>query len=131
MKISIATWNVNSVRAHIDTLQQFLADRQPDILCLQEIKVTNEAFPLELFKANGYVHHALHGQKAYHGVAIFSKKSVPLEKLHAGTGAALNRLVMSIALCQAEWSSTISMCRREVTSQMCGSTTNLNINWIS
>ena len=81
MKISIATWNVNSVRAHIDTLQQFLTNRQPAVLCLQEIKVTNEAFPLELFKANGYVHHALHGQKAYHGVATFSKKSVPLEKI--------------------------------------------------
>ena len=81
MKISIATWNVNSVRAHIDTLQQFLTNRQPDVLCLQEIKVTNEAFPLELFEVNGYIHHAIHGQKAYHGVAIFSKKSFPLEKI--------------------------------------------------
>ncbi|SVC26633.1 uncharacterized protein METZ01_LOCUS279487, partial [marine metagenome] len=40
VKISIATWNINSVRAHIETLQQFLIDRQPDVLCLQEIKVT-------------------------------------------------------------------------------------------
>ena len=81
MKISIATWNINSVRAHINTLQQFLTNRQPDILCLQETKVTNESFPLELFLANGYVHYALHGQKAYHGVAIFSKKSIPLENI--------------------------------------------------
>ena len=81
MKISIATWNINSVRAHINTLQQFLINRQPDILCLQETKVTNESFPLELFLANGYVHYALHGQKAYHGVAIFSKKSIPLRNI--------------------------------------------------
>ena len=83
MKISIATWNVNSVRAHLPTIEQFLANRQPDVLCLQEIKVTNEIFPLELFEANGYVHHALHGQKAYHGVAIFAKAAVPLERIMA------------------------------------------------
>ena len=81
MKISIATWNVNSVRAHIATIEQFLAARQPDVLCLQEIKVTNELFPLELFEAHGYVHHALHGQKAYHGVAIFAKAALPLGKV--------------------------------------------------
>ncbi len=81
MKISIATWNVNSVRAHLSTIEQFLADRQPDILCLQEIKVANEIFPLELFEAHGYVHQALHGQKAYHGVAIFAKSEIPLEKV--------------------------------------------------
>ncbi|MDP7547837.1 MAG: exodeoxyribonuclease III, partial [Alphaproteobacteria bacterium] len=60
MKISIATWNVNSVRSHLFTIEQFLAARQPDVLCLQEIKVTNDIFPLELFDAHGYVHHALH-----------------------------------------------------------------------
>ena len=49
MKISIATWNVASVRAHLSTIEQFLAERQPDVLCLQEIKVTNDLFPLELF----------------------------------------------------------------------------------
>ena len=85
MKISIATWNVNSVRAHLDTIEQFLKERQPDVLCLQEIKVTNDIFPLELFEANGYVHHALNGQKAYHGVAILAKAALPLEKITAKT----------------------------------------------
>ena len=81
MKISIATWNVNSVRAHLATIEQFLAARQPDVLCLQEIKVTNDVFPVELFNAHGYVHHALHGQKAYHGVAILAKAALPLKKV--------------------------------------------------
>lgn len=80
MRLKIATWNINSVRSHMDTVRQFDAEHAPDILCLQETKVTDELFPLEAFEAMGYKHHAIKGQKAYHGVATFSRE-LPLEKV--------------------------------------------------
>jgi exodeoxyribonuclease-3 len=72
-KLKIATWNVNSVRHRIHLVTRFLRDEQPDILCLQETKVLNELFPAEAFRKLGYVHQAINGQKAYHGVAMLSK----------------------------------------------------------
>jgi exodeoxyribonuclease-3 len=72
-KVKLATWNVNSVRFRIQLIARFLREAQPDVLCLQETKVTDDLFPAAAFHKLGYVHHALHGQKAYHGVAILSK----------------------------------------------------------
>jgi exodeoxyribonuclease-3 len=72
-KLRIATWNINSVRARILLVERFLKEWQPDVLCLQETKVANELFPREAFDALGYTHHAIHGQKGYHGVATLSK----------------------------------------------------------
>lgn len=72
--MKIATWNVNSVRHRINLVTRFLRDEQPDVLCLQETKVLNELFPAEAFRKLGYVHQAIHGQKAYHGVAVLAKK---------------------------------------------------------
>ena len=72
--MKIATWNINSVRHRIHLVTRFLRDEQPDVLCLQETKVLNELFPAEAFRKLGYVHQAIHGQKAYHGVAILAKK---------------------------------------------------------
>ncbi len=69
----VATWNINSVRHRIGLVTRFLRDQQPDILALQETKVVNELFPAEAFAKLGYTHHAIHGQKAYHGVAILSR----------------------------------------------------------
>ena len=68
----IATWNVNSVRQRLDQLQAWLKERQPDIVCLQEIKCTDEAFPREPLEALGY-NVAVHGQKTFNGVALLSK----------------------------------------------------------
>ena len=68
----IATWNVNSVRQRLDSLKAWLAERNPDIVCLQEIKCVDEAFPHEVFEALGY-NVAVHGQKAFNGVALLSK----------------------------------------------------------
>lgn len=68
----IATWNVNSVRQRLDSLQAWLAERQPDIVCLQEIKCVDEAFPREPLEALGY-NVAVHGQKTFNGVALLSK----------------------------------------------------------
>lgn len=76
--MKIATWNVNSVRLRIDTAAEFLAREKPDVFCLQEIKVATELFPGEAFAKLGYVHQAVHGQKAYNGVAILSR--LPFER---------------------------------------------------
>lgn len=81
--MKIATWNINSVRLRIDLVLQFLKEEQPDALCLQEIKCTNDQFPAKALKAAGYVHQAVSGQPGYHGVAIVSKsplKDVTAEK---------------------------------------------------
>ena len=71
--LTIATWNINSVRLRLPLVLQFLADYAPDILCLQEIKCPNELFPREAFVEAGYPHLAVHGQKGYHGVATVSR----------------------------------------------------------
>ncbi len=71
--MKIATWNINSVRHRIQLVTRFLRDQAPDVLALQETKVTNDLFPAEAIKKLGYVHQAIHGQKAYHGVAILSR----------------------------------------------------------
>ncbi len=68
----IATWNVNSVRQRMDSLVAWLAERQPDIVCLQEIKCVDGAFPREPLEALGY-NVAVHGQKTFNGVALLSK----------------------------------------------------------
>src|SRR5436305_15023187 len=76
----IATWNVNSVKQRVDNLTAWLSERRPDIVFLQETKCVDEAFPREPFEALGY-NVAVHGQKAFNGVAVFSK--FPLEDVTA------------------------------------------------
>jgi exodeoxyribonuclease-3 len=71
--MQIATWNVNSVKARIETVLGWLKEAKPDIACLQEIKCEDENFPRLEFEALGY-NLALHGQKSYNGVAILSKR---------------------------------------------------------
>jgi exodeoxyribonuclease III len=71
--MKIATWNVNSVKARLDAVTTWLAEAAPDIVCLQEIKTTDEGFPAEVFESLGY-NSAVHGQKSYNGVAILSKR---------------------------------------------------------
>ena len=71
--VKLATWNVNSVRAREERLLRWLASSRPDIVCLQELKVTEEAFPFEPLRAAGY-HAAVHGQRTYNGVAILSRE---------------------------------------------------------
>src|SRR3979411_3066622 len=68
----IATWNVNSLKQRIDNLAAWLAERQPDIVCLQETKCVDGAFPRAQLEALGY-NLAIHGQKTFNGVAILSK----------------------------------------------------------
>ena len=68
----IATWNVNSIKQRTENLAAWLKERQPDVVCLQETKCVDEGFPREPFEALGY-NVAIHGQKAFNGVAILSK----------------------------------------------------------
>ncbi|NEW87236.1 exodeoxyribonuclease III [Rhodopseudomonas sp. WA056] len=81
MTIRVATWNVNSVRQRLDHLVSWLKDSQPDVVCLQEIKCVDEAFPREPIEALGY-NVVTHGQKTFNGVALLSK--YPLEEANPG-----------------------------------------------
>jgi len=69
---SLTTWNVNSVRTRLDHVLTYLADREPDILCLQETKVEDPLFPRAPFMELGY-HLTLHGSKGLAGVATLTK----------------------------------------------------------
>ena len=71
--VRIATWNINSIRPRIALINRFVEAYDPDVLCLQEIKVANEHFPLAAIAKLGFPHIATHGQKNYHGVAILSR----------------------------------------------------------
>jgi len=73
MPLKIATWNINSVRLRIELVAGFAAAEQPDVICLQETKCPDDAFPLKRFRQLGYEHAALSGQKGYHGVAVLSR----------------------------------------------------------
>jgi exodeoxyribonuclease III len=73
MLFTLTTWNINSVRLRIDLVARFLKAVRPDVLCLQETKSPDDAFPLKRFRRLGYEHVALNGQKGYHGVAVISK----------------------------------------------------------
>ena len=74
--MKIATWNVNSVKARLEAAVLWVKEAQPDVVCLQEIKTTDDSFPAEAFESLGY-NCAVHGQKTYNGVAILSKR--PME----------------------------------------------------
>ena len=82
----IASWNVNSVRTRLDQVLAWLEQEQPDVLCLQETKVSDELFPLAAFEQLGY-QCAISGQKSYNGVALLSR--LPLEDVQIGFTALL------------------------------------------
>lgn len=77
----IASWNVNSINARIETVAAWFKEAVPDVACLQEIKCVDEAFPREAFEGLGY-NVVVHGQKSYNGVALVSK--TPLEDVRRG-----------------------------------------------
>ena len=79
MRVSLATWNINSVRLRIGLVARFLEEHSPDILCLQETKCRDSEFPSAEFQRLGYNHIAINGQKGYHGVAIVSR--LPFTKI--------------------------------------------------
>ncbi|MFN8831312.1 MAG: exodeoxyribonuclease III [Labrys sp. (in: a-proteobacteria)] len=73
MHLTLATWNINSVRLRMGLVERFVAEFKPDILCLQETKVEDGKFPLNDVRGLGFEHIAFNGQRGYHGVAIFSR----------------------------------------------------------
>jgi exodeoxyribonuclease-3 len=77
MPLSVATWNINSVRLRLPLVEAFLREHAPDVLCLQETKCPDDLFPADAFRQLGYAHVAVSGQKGYHGVATIARR--PLE----------------------------------------------------
>lgn len=69
----IVSWNINSVRLRIDLVARLAAELSPDVICLQETKCPDDAFPMKAVRAMGYEHTAIFGQKGYHGVATLSR----------------------------------------------------------
>jgi exodeoxyribonuclease-3 len=78
--MKVVSWNINSLRKRQDRLLAWLTETQPDVICLQETKCTDEQFPELDLRAAGY-HSAFHGQKSYNGVAILSRN--PLTDVRA------------------------------------------------
>lgn len=87
MPLVIATWNVNSVRAREERLLAFLERTGADVVCLQELKVADEAFPLEAVRSRGY-HAVVYGQKTYNGVAILAREEPTDARRGMGEGNA-------------------------------------------
>ena len=76
MRLTVTTWNINSVRLRIDLVAKFIKAVRPDVICLQETKCPDDKFPLKRFRRLGYEHVALNGQKGYHGVVVVSRLPV-------------------------------------------------------
>ncbi|MFD3190339.1 exodeoxyribonuclease III [Sedimentitalea sp. HM32M-2] len=87
MTLSIATWNINSVRLREPIVLKLLQDAAPDVLCLQECKSPVDKIPTEGFAALGYTHMIARGQKGYNGVAILSR--LPIHEVGSQDFAAL------------------------------------------
>ena len=81
MPLSIATWNVNSIRVRADAVLDWTRQHRPDVLCLQEIKCLDEQFPRQDFEAMGYRVETW-GQRTYNGVALLSL--LPMEGIVRG-----------------------------------------------
>jgi exodeoxyribonuclease III len=79
--MQIATWNINGVKARLETALAWLGEARPDVVCLQEIKSVDDGFPAGPFEDLGYNVHT-HGQKGFNGVAILSVR--PLEDVSVG-----------------------------------------------
>ena len=75
----IATFNINGIKARLPRLLEYLAEQQPDVVCLQELKTSDETFPEADIRAAGYGV-LWHGQKSWNGVAILAKGQDPVER---------------------------------------------------
>ncbi|MHA6289185.1 exodeoxyribonuclease III [Maricaulis sp. CAU 1757] len=81
MSLTVASWNVNSVKARLPNVLDWLSEAKPDVVCLQEIKTVDETFPRLEIEALGY-NVETHGQKSYNGVALLSR--LPIEEVRTG-----------------------------------------------
>ena len=91
--MKISSWNVNSVRARIDNIKEYLKSSSPDIVMLQEIKTEEHSYPYEELNNLGYFSY-VHGQKSYNGVSILSKKKLyEINKVLPGDKVKQSRLI--------------------------------------
>jgi len=81
MALRLITWNVNSIRLRLDNLARLVERWQPDVICMQEIKVQDAHFPTDTLLAGDYPHRVFRGMKSYNGVAILSR--APLQAVEA------------------------------------------------
>ena len=77
--VKIVTYNVNGIKARLPRLLEYLAEAQPDIVCLQELKASDETFPAQEIRDLGYGA-VWHGQKSWNGVAVLAKGRQPVER---------------------------------------------------
>ena len=84
--MKVATYNVNGINGRLPRLLEWLEETRPDVACLQEIKTSNETFPLEAIRAAGYGA-IWAGQKSYNGVAILARDATPVERVRHLPGA--------------------------------------------
>ena len=77
--MKIVTFNINGIKARLPRLLEYLAEQQPDVVCLQELKTSDETFPEADIRAAGYGV-LWHGQKSWNGVAILAKGQDPVER---------------------------------------------------
>jgi len=77
--LKIVTYNVNGIKARLPRLLEYLAEAQPDVVCLQELKASDETFPAADIEALGYGA-VWHGQKSWNGVAVLAKGATPVER---------------------------------------------------
>ncbi len=77
--LKIVTYNVNGIKARLPRLVEYLTEEQPDIVCLQELKASDENFPVADIEAAGYGA-VWHGQKSWNGVAVLAKGGQPVER---------------------------------------------------
>ncbi|MDV6332720.1 exodeoxyribonuclease III [Asticcacaulis sp. 201] len=80
--MKIATFNVNGINGRLPILLRWLAERRPDVVCLQELKAPDEKFPAAAIESAGYGA-VWHGQKSWNGVAILARNEVPVETRRA------------------------------------------------
>lgn len=75
-RLVVATWNINSIRARIGLVEQFVAAHAPDVILLQETRCPDAAFPSSALQKLGFTDIVVNGRKGHHGVAIVSKRPI-------------------------------------------------------
>ena len=91
--MKIVTWNVNSIRARIDNIKEYLKSSSPDIAMFQEIKTEESSYPFDVLNKLGYISY-VNGQKSYNGVSILSKKKLDkVNKILPGDKIKQSRLI--------------------------------------
>jgi len=84
--MKIMSWNINSVRLRAPIVIKMAEEAKPDVICLQETKCPDEAFPHKIFHNAGYIHIHIHGMKSYNGQAILSKIPFDQTAIHHRVG---------------------------------------------